>query len=389
MGKEIQKREAATGHSVCSPSQLYRILACPASYMESVKAPLQPQSSYAARGTMLHDITARLLEGKTTGRLRMSRLDIEDRNQIEECLDYANEIRRRTPNGEEGIEQSIDLKSWGLAEVWGTSDFSRKFAKTIHIVDWKFGSGVQVYAEENEQLLAYAAGVVGYPSNITDVVIHVVQPAISFFDVWAVSYKRLSEWVFDVLTPGLEKANSPEADYNPGEKQCRFCPAGMTCRARHKSALKAAAEVFRVYSAIPQVTPKELAQALEKIQEIQTYAQQVQKFAEQELLHGRPFPGYKLVSGRSIRRWENEKKAELWLLGNSAIPQNKLYAKKFISPAQAEKLDRILKKTPDFEKLITKPEGKPQLVKEDDPRPAMEPNLEAAKAFEGYDNEEI
>lgn len=386
--QQIKERESATGHSVCSPSQLYRILACPASYMEGVKAPLQSQSTYAARGTMLHDIVSRVLEGKATGKLRMEKLEVDDQNQVLDCLEYADRIIKKHPDGQVGIEIQVDLKPWGMPEIWGTSDLSVHLHSLVHVVDWKFGSGVQVYAENNEQLMAYAAGVVGYPSQVEDVLIHIVQPAINHFDQWKISYKRLSEWVFDVLQPGIDLAMSDKAEYHPGEKQCRFCPAGMTCRARHKSALRAAEDVFRVYSAIPQVTKAELDKALTKIQEMMTYAQQIQKYVEMELLHGRPFPGYKLVAGRAMRKWVDEDRALNWLKGNSAIKPSDLFKKKFISPAQAEKLDRALKKDDTFKQLIHKPPGKHQVAKEDDPRPAIEPDLEAAKAFEGYQEED-
>lgn len=390
--KDILAREKKTGHAVFSPSQLYRIIACPASATEATRAPLTQPSSYALRGTMLHGIVADILLAgfQTYGSKQFPKLEKEDQNQVLDCVDFAWSLREKGDPATMKIEQEINLGSWGLPEIWGTSDFSivTLIRDAIHVTDWKFGSGVQVYAQDNEQLLAYAAGVIGYPNNYKNVHIHVVQPPLNHYDEWVVEGDYMKTWMFDTLTPAIALAKGDDPEYNPGEKQCRFCPAGMTCRARYKATLKKAEEVFRVYSKMPNVTPEELSYALEKCSEVSTYAKQIAKFAEVELMHGRTFPGWKLVSGRSLRKWKDEDDALNWLLGNSQLEEEQLYKKTPISPAQAEKLDRLLKKDPTFVQLIDKPAGKPQLVQESDPRPALEPNLEAAKAFEGYETDE-
>jgi len=391
--QDISAREKQTGHAVCSPSQLYRIIACPASLHEATKAPIKPPSSYAMHGTMLHGVVSDILNAgwHLEGSKQYEKLSPEDQGYVLDCLEFSWGLREKGDPSTMKIEEQVSLKSWGLPEIWGTADFviGTMSRAIIDVADWKFGHGVQVFADNNEQGLAYAAGAVGYPNQQThEIHIHIVQPPLSHFDTWVVDYSQMAEWIFDVLEPAITTAKGQDPPYKPGEKQCRFCPAGMTCRARYKQALKNAEEVFRVYSKLPNVTPKELSDALEKFSEIDTYAKQIAKFAEAELMHGRSFPGWKLVAGRSLRKWRNEEEAEAWLLGNSTIDEKHLWKKTIISPAQAEKLDRILKKSDIFKKLIVKPEGKPQLVKEDDKRPALEPNLEAAKAFEGYTNGE-
>lgn len=391
--QDISAREKSTGHAVFSPSQLYRIMACPASAVEATRAPITPPSSYALHGTMLHGVVADILDAAFSleGSKQFHKLERGDQNYVLDCIDYAWTLRESGDPETMEIEEPIDLKTWGLPEIWGTSDFNIKSLTrtTIDVVDWKFGSGVQVYAQDNEQLMAYAAGAVGYPNYFHEIIIHVVQPPLNHYDKWVIEGSKLQEWVFDVLAPAIQTVHEmKEPIYHPGEKQCRFCPAGMTCRARYKQNLKNAQEVFRVYSAMPNVTPKELSDALEKAAEVNQYAKQIAKFAERELMLGRPFPGWKLVAGRAIRKWVNEEDATSWLLGNSMLSEDDLYKKTPISPAQAEKLDRSLKKNPQFSALIDKPDGKPQLVKEDDKRPALQPDLEAAKAFADFEGDE-
>lgn len=389
---QFKQREKMTGHAVCSPSQLYRILTCPGSVFESIKAPISEPSSYAQHGTKLHDIIANLLTKKPGAKVAFEQLELSDKNMIEDCLDYGKDVwENTTQDCVIRVENSVSLESWGLDNIWGTLDFMIDDSRdrVLHVLDWKFGAGVKIWAKDNEQMLAYAAGILGFPADAGyTIFLHVGQPALNHFDVHELKYNQLTQWVFDVLTPGIEAAIVPEdKPYHPGEKQCRFCPAAMTCRARLEESRKTAADIFRIHSNLAIATKDELADVLKRIRSVNKYATQIEAYASAELTQGRVFPGYKMVAGRALRKWVDEKKVGAWLLGNSAVNEEDMFTKKFISPAQAEKLDRHLKKSSDFAKFVTKPAGKPKLVTEDDPRPAIEPDKEAAKAFEGWQDE--
>jgi hypothetical protein len=388
---DIEMREKKTGHAVASPSQLYRIMACPGSLFEALKAPISPPSSYALDGTHKHEITSGLILSKPEAKVLFDKLEIEDKNAVEDCLDFAKDLFGKYENPHIEIEKRVTLESWDLASIWGTLDLSVATPKVVHIADWKFGSGVQVFVQDNEQLLAYAAGKVGYHSDTNfncDIFMHIVQPHINHFDTTHITYADLQNWVFESLEPALNRAEQEDAPYFPGEKQCKFCPSAMTCRARLTAAQETARDVFRIHSKLAITTKDELATILQRIRAINKYASQIEAYAVAELAHGRGFPGFKMVSGRSTRKWANEDSAEAWLLGNSGIKEGDLFNKKFISPAQAEKLDRHLKKNDDFKKLVDKPPGKPKMVDEGDKRAAIDPSAEAAKAFEGWQDQE-
>lgn len=378
--------ETKTGHALFSPSQLSRILACPASAQEATRAPVQTSSPYAQHGTMLHDIIANVLlsDGVPSGYPPFNKLEVVDQNHVLDCFDYVQVLYKQMADDYSvDIEKSIKLDSWGLDEIWGTADVRIQSDRDLHVIDWKFGSGVQVFAQNNEQSLAYAAGAVGFPSSIERVHIHIVQPPLNHFDEWVVSYDELKEWVFGVLEPGIQEANTKEPAHHPGEKQCRFCPASMQCKARDDSAMKSAQTIFQTYSDMPIVTPAQLTKTLHAINEVMQYAKEIQLFCHAELMKGREVPGFKLVSGRSLRKWKDIEDAEAWLAGNSSVPDDLMFTKKFISPAQAEKMDRQLKKEDDFKALITKPDGKPQLASDEDSRPAIHPNDSVFKDFKG------
>ncbi len=394
--KQWNAREKATGHSIFSPSQLPRIVLCPASVKESTYAPLSEPSSYAKRGTYLHTIPPQTwvngLQWLKRNQLKLD-LNLDEYNWLVDCQEYLAKVMKAPTLGSDDIkfESEIDLSAWGLREIWGTSDVSIVDHVKRHawVIDWKFGAGVQVYVQNNEQLMAYAAGVVGVTQLLDKITLVIGQPPLNHWDEWEIKYTDLVEWVMNVLSPAIDKARDPNCgEYHPGEKQCRFCPAGMTCRARHKSTLAGAQKIFETYSDMNQVTKAELAKVLRKADEYDAYIKAIRQYALQELLKGRPFPTFKLVAGRSTRKWMSEDSAYDWLSSHSSIRGDQMYKKTLISPSQAEKLDKELKKDKSFQALVHKPEGAPKLVPDEDKRPPISPTKDATDVFAEFAYEE-
>ena len=144
----------------------------------------------------------------------------------------------------------------------------------------------------------------------------------------------------------------------------------MTCRARYKDQLQQAHDVFEVVQRKPHnVTNAELAEAYVKLNGLIEYAKDIGKHGYAELLNGKEFPGFKLVAGRSTRKWADEESAKQWLLKYGVTD---IYKKQeLLGPAGIEKLYRSLKKDEDFKRLIVKPPGKPKMVDKDDKRPEI------------------
>lgn len=399
--QQIAIREKETGHSVFGPSSLYRVMACPASVQEALNTDPSEPSIYALKGTLLHEITQKYIEAAMGGSLNQANalrrnyedeITDEDWDAVLECYSYFK-IQLATMGRDVSwdLEISGGLEDWGLPEVFGTADV-RMFSPSrnlIKVIDWKFGSGVQVFATNNEQGLAYAAIAVGYPSTSkVDVEIHVAQPFLDHWDVWDLPYSDLCGWVFDVLDPAIEAAKKPRPEYGPGDKQCRFCPAAMTCRARHDYMHEAAGAIFKAASAIQDGNPvslEELVEAHKMFQEYKTYGSQVSDYLHNQIHLGKRVPGMKLVNGRNSRVWEDSARAEASL---KALFGDDAYEKKLLTPAKAEKKDKSLKKDEVFQALIQVKPGNPQLVDENDPRDAIrfdKPNNQAATdAFSDY-----
>lgn len=398
--EKIAEYEKTTGHSIYGPSGMARIMRCPASVSEALRAPLQRTSSYASHGTKLHDIIAKatLDPSKDSYTIVKRNLSIEqdDKVLLFDSLDYYYDEFMKFPSDTIAphvmTEQSVSLAKWGLPEVYGTADKTGVTRELIKVLDWKFGSGEQIYSENNEQLMTYAAGAIAeldaldLPSSFP-VEIHVVQPALNHFDKWETTFGYLRDWVVDELTPAIRATQEVNPPYVPGYKQCLFCPAKATCHARHKAQLKTAEGVFENYALIektpPMVTHAQIAEFLKRVPELEKFIKDLRKYAQAAIMAGQEIPGFKIIRGKSNRKFKNDAQAAKWLRQYASMTNDQLYELKFVSPAKAEKANRSLKKDPDFASLIENPPGTLQLVLDSDPRPAVVFN-DPASAFAGY-----
>lgn len=373
-------------HSEFSPSRLHRIINCPGSVRLIAACGILPEPSiHAQKGTELHDYTYKYLTGNPE---TIKELELEDQNLVLDCVDYFNNVLRTkdTHLVHKFFEKSISLESWGLPEVWGTSDAGIIDMTAMHldIFDWKFGSGVQVFAKENPQQMAYAAGAIKWPNefSIFDVTIHIVQPPFDHYDTWDITVNDLFKWVHSKLAAAIYKSRLDPPIFIPGEEQCRFCDAAKLARCpfRHAKAQADAVKIFENAKLKAILTPKQIQEYLDLFPLVEQVAKGYIKFIQEELERGNEeFDQYKLVRGRSNRSWIDEANVIKWLSENSNIED--VFESKLKSPSKLEKEDRTLKTNVNFQKLYEKPEGSLKLAKITDKRPAVVINKTAIDAF--------
>jgi len=300
---------------------------------------------------------------------------------VEDCYSYLVQVMKPLlgPSLQISIEERVYLQKYDpvLYECNGTCDIILMTDDQTHIIDWKFGKGIPVYAHKNDQLMAYLAGAVrDFPTLSLDrsLHIHVVQPRLDIYDHLELTADEMSVWLRSRVIPGVTRAYEKHAPFCPGQKQCRWCPAKIGCRARFNFTNQTAADIFgavtKMKSDDDAVTSEELSAILVNAAEYEQYIKDIKEHIVHELQQGRVFDGWKMVHGRSIRRWVDEQSAEMHL-GNM-FDYDKLYKSKFLSPTQAEKLQRGMKKEDWFLDLVEKPEGKPTLAKESDKRQAID-----------------
>jgi len=339
-------------------------------------------SKDAAHGTMLHDITKKYLSKDPK---ELEGLELDDRVLVEDAMDYLDLVLKSIGHSNYYVaaESPIDLTSWGLPDIWGMLDYMihDSIKRHAHIIDWKFGAGIIVYARENPQLLAYAAGAIKWPTTVQEITLHIVQPAIEHYDTWELSIHDLYNWVHGTLAVAINKCHNDGIDkFNPGVSQCRWCDAKNFCEARITLVQETAVKFFEAKEKLAICpTMEDLVKLLEMAPLVEETIKSIRLYLQIELEKGNIVPGMKLIRGRANRIWINENDAITWLAKNTSIEE--LFTSKLRSPSQFEKEVRTLKKSEGFKTLYETPEGKISMVPESDSRPAIQTDSGAINVF--------
>ncbi|HHW24353.1 MAG TPA: DUF2800 domain-containing protein [Clostridiales bacterium] len=388
-------------HALLSASAAHRWLACPPSARLEEKLP-ELQSSYAAEGTLAHaiaELKARraflgLSEQEYKAKLQELQSDPlyepEMLTHTDIYIDYITSIANGYPSLPHiATELRLDYSEW-VPEGYGTGDCVILWGNTLHVIDFKYGKGVPVEAEENPQIMLYALGAYSaykMIAAIDTVKMAIIQPRLRKEpSEWEISINDLLAWG-ENIRPIARKAYEGRGEFNPGD-HCKFCRARFTCRARAASYLSLEddyaygrpLEMQDEYPDAPLLTREQIGAAIQRAEGLLEWVEDLKRWALAECLAGRPVPGWKAVEGRSVRQLSDPDAAYKALAANG-YDINLFYERKPIALTAAEK---IVGKT-QFEAIcadyIIKPPGKPTLVPETDKRPAVTNVQSAAEVF--------
>ena len=278
------------------------------------------------------------------------------------------------------IEQRVDFSRW-VKDGFGTADCILIADGVLNIVDYKHGKGVEVSAERNPQMMLYALGALEIFDGIYDIEsvrMTIYQPRLSNISVSEMSKDALLEWADTELTQKAQLAYEGKGDFHSGE-WCRFCKAKAECRERAKANLELAKYEF---AEPPLLGDAEIADILGKLDGLTSWAADVKEYALQQAVNGKKWSGWKLVEGRSNRKYRSDTDVANVVAHAGFDPYE--HKVRGITAMQ------MLLGRSRFEELLSpyieKPQGKPTLVPESDKRPAYEPaqQIERAKTdFEG------
>lgn len=286
------------------------------------------------------------------------------------------------------VEQRLDLTQW-IPESFGTADAVVVTGDgLLHVFDLKFGKGVPVDANRNPQLMQYAAGAIekfGVLYDIERVCWTIVQPRLGSVSTDGDTASNLLDWMETVVKPRADMAYRGEGELTPSEKGCRWCPVKATCPARAKAAIEAAKSDFAT-TKVELLTSAQMAHALPLARAMAAWAADVESWClEQARDHGVVIPGFKLVRGRSNRRWKDgmAEKAIDVLAPATGKPPSEFYTTPAPEPLSVAQVEKLVGKT-SFKAvpgMVEKPEGKPTLVSADDPRDSLDKVSEAREDF--------
>lgn len=378
---------AAKAHAILSASSSDRWLHCPPS-ARLCETYEDKGSDYAAEGTDAHALG----EFKIKSALGLPAEDPTKSlkwysEEMEDCASgYAEYVLEQVEAAKETcsdpvvlIEQRVDFSRW-VEQGFGTADCIIIADGTLRIIDYKHGLGVLVSADENPQMQCYALGALELFDGIYDidqVSMTIYQPRRQNINTFEISKDALYRWADEVLKPTAELAFAGDGNFLCGE-WCGFCKAKNECRARAEANLKLAQHDFKLP---PLLTDTEIEVILGKLDELVSWASDIKEYALQQALSGKEWTGFKIVEGRSNRRYSNES-AVIDAVEKAGFDP---YEKKLLGITAMQKL---LGKSR-FDELLTayieKPQGKPTLVPDSDKRPAM--NTAKNDFMEENDNE--
>ena len=371
-------------HSEMGPSGMDRWIPCPGSVVLSRKFPDVP-SEYADEGTFAHHVSelCRLNNKPASHYIGLEShcgrfvVDKPFADAVQSFLDYVDELP-----GHMEVEQRVSYDAW-VPDGFGTADDVRFDEGMCYLTDLKFGQGVKVYLRDpvtkklKPQLMGYALGVFqdfGHLYDIDCFQLAIHQPRLDHIDEETVSLKEILLWARDVLQPTAEIALGDNPPFQAGD-HCRWCRARDACPHRKDFVMSQMMDELDDLESMKDpdlMDNDDLANAMNVLDQIRAWCNDIEKRALSEVQAGHDVGGWKLVEGRSVRRWRDAEEAEQALRGTK-LKVKEILPPKLISPAQAEKL--LGKKHPLIGELCIKPPGSPKLAPPTDPRPPLKVDI--------------
>ena len=376
-------------HALLSPSAAHRWLNCTAA--PRLEAGVEDRgSSFAEEGTLAHAYCAKKLKqylGQDTAAEDTEIAELNERYHTGEMDEYTdtyvaivleklNEARQRVSDAQLLVEVRLDFGKH-IPDAFGTSDAVIIADGVMEVIDFKYGKGVRVDADNNPQMMIYALGayeLMSFEYDIKTVRMTIVQPRLDNLSEFEMGVDDLMVWTDTILKPRAEEAYSGKGHQMPGE-WCRFCKVKSQCRALAENCVKA------VNSDPSLLTRQDIEQhILPLLPTVKSWLSGMEEYTLEQALAGVKYEGYKLVEGRSVRRISDPKAVMETLQGEGYDEADYLKPTELRTITDLEKLVGKKKFTALCGDSIVKPQGKPTLVPESDKRP---PYNAASADFEG------
>lgn len=341
--------------NIVGGSTAKRLINCPGSRALVAEMPPQPTSKHAEEGSRLHNAMHMILshgdsvEDYADNAKLIFALDALDQIDPDKQLEFATEV-------------NVHFDEF-LAGVYGSCDLVGRVDGRAVVLDWKFGDGVAVDVEENEQLMFYTAAgmrtkeLAWVFDGVDEIELIIVQPP--YVKRWTTTKARIKEFE-RTLYDAVQASFKSDPPYASGD-HCRWCAAKPVCPLLTGKLERAVATKIKA------IDTRKLADALEMATLAEDWAKSVRELAQTMLENNAPVPGWKLVPKRPTRQWANAERAR------EALEQMGLDSEELIelkSPAQVEKVLKKHKLALPRDLIVSISSGN-TLAPESDPRPAV------------------
>ena len=381
-------RHGSRAHARLNASSSHRWMMCPPSVKLSERFADKP-SRYAEEGTFLHelcelklhrylgDMTPEALEAQYAAHRDSDFYSDEAESVTDEyvsfCVETIEAVRASCPDPLILVEHRLDYSEY-VPEGFGTGDLVIVADGVLEVIDFKGGRGVRVEAERNSQLMLYGLGAVLEFDPLYDirtVRMTIVQPRLNNISTYETTTDELIRWAEKEVRPKALLAYEGKGEFCAGE-WCRFCRARYTCRKRSEYHIRLAERDFKAPDLL---TDEEILDILPVAESLNNWVADLIAYATQQAVDGKTWPGYKLVAGRSVRKYTSE--AEVIRAATEA-GYTDIYKTTLLGVGDLEKRMGRKKFSEVLGKYVVKPMGAPQLVPESDPR---KPYADAAGDF--------
>jgi len=360
-------------HARFSPSAANRRIHCPPSLLLEEQFE-EGESTYAAEGTAGHELAEHLIRKYLKLRTKRPTSDYYTDELLAAVNEYVSFVigeietaRRDCSQPVIVVEQRVDASEY-VDSCFGTADMVIITDKVAHVIDLKLGKGVEVHAEENPQLMIYGLGVLHMAESLYDIEsvrMTIFQPRLYNISSWEVEPEYLKRWGEEVLRPAGAQAMIDAGEFAAGS-WCRFCRARNQCRARAEHFLDMAKMDFKKPALL---TDTEIADILGKADELSKWASDIYAFAQEQAINeGKHWPGYKVVEGRSNRKFTSDEDV---IEAAQAAGYKDIFRKTLIGITEMERLMGKEQFNNILGRLVYKPKGKLTLVPASDKREAV------------------
>ena len=388
-------------HSKHSPSGAKTWINCPGSLKLS-EGIEDTTSRYAQEGTAAHALAEKCLKENMDADAYIAEIIINDDGSkfevtkemaaaVQIYLDFVRREVEKYPSAILGVEKKVKVKGFkdGIEKqgIYGTADAVIIEPLGIcHVIDFKYGQGVQVDAKRNYQMMIYSLAAMDI--DCSEIKMSVVQPrgrdkvTPDGITTYTMTPEDLLFFKDNILIPAAIKAESgkPEFKRDPDpDGWCKWCKAKCKCpefqndiEEKTGVPMKGNTPITEIDLPAPEdLTTEQIRNILDASSLLSMYIDSVKNYASQKIRNGEDVPGYKLVEGKKYRQWSDPGKLKLQFGEYDIYKEPQLK-----TPNQVEQTLKKAKVSKEVmnkvQELIYKPEGAPTLVRESDKRQAIE-----------------